>query len=180
MPILVETCQSCFYENHNRSKVCCACGNRLTQGRPSGTTQESGYSVSSGRPHGTTQDSGYQVGKSGGRPCGRRRGIDFDACIELPTDWDHSEEVLNISNELLDACGRRISQQRTFDRKPLGLAVCYGCGHLLWSCVDGAHTFLVDKPSGMSEDSLVPSPLHAPARKGLVKRVALTRLVGMQ
>ena len=30
--------------------------------------------------------------------------------------------------------------------------MCYGCGHLLWSCVDGAHTFLVDKPSGMTED----------------------------
>ena len=59
---------------------------------------------------------------------------------------------MNINNELLDACSRRISQQRTFDRKPLSLAVCYGCGHLLWSCVDGAHTFLVDKPSGMSED----------------------------
>ena len=26
---------------------------------------------------------------------------------------------------------------------PLGLAVCYGCGHLLWSTVDGAHTFVV-------------------------------------
>ena len=30
--------------------------------------------------------------------------------------------------------------------------MCYGCGHLLWSSVDGAHTFLVDKPSGMTED----------------------------
>jgi hypothetical protein len=59
---------------------------------------------------------------------------------------------VNVDNELLDACARRISQQRTFDRKPLGLAVCYGCGHLLWSTVDGAHTFLVDKPNGMSED----------------------------
>ena len=27
--------------------------------------------------------------------------------------------------------------------------MCYGCGHLLWNCVDGAHTFLVDKRSGM-------------------------------
>jgi hypothetical protein len=60
--------------------------------------------------------------------------------------------LVNIDNELLGACARRISQQRTFDRKPLGIAVCYGCGHLLWSCVDGVHTFLVDKPSGMSED----------------------------
>ena len=36
----------------------------------------------------------------------------------------------------------------------LGLAVCYVCGHLLWRSVDGAHTFLVDKPSGMSEDEV--------------------------
>ena len=59
---------------------------------------------------------------------------------------------MNIDNDLLDMCAHRISQQRTIDRKPLGLAVCYGCGHLLWSSVNGAHTFLVDKPSGMSED----------------------------
>ena len=93
MPILVKTCQSCFYENHNRSKVCCGCGNRLAQGRPS--TQDTGYQVgkSGGRPHGSTQGAGYGVGKSGGRPCGRRKGIDFDACIELPTNWDHSEEI---------------------------------------------------------------------------------------
>ena len=59
---------------------------------------------------------------------------------------------MNVTDVLLDMCGRRITQQRTFDKKPLGLAVCYGCGHLLWSTVDGGHTFLVDKPSGMSED----------------------------
>ena len=173
MPILVKICSNCSYENHNRSKVCCQCANRLTQGRPGttqdlgcsvssgrphGTTQESGYSVSSGRPRGTTQESGYsvgsgrprgttqnsryQVGKSGGRPDGstqvagyevgtnggrphgRRKGIEFDPCIELPIAWDQSDEILNINTELLDACSRRISQQRTFDRKPLGLAVC--------------------------------------------------------
>ena len=28
----------------------------------------------------------------------------------------------------------------------------FGCGYLLESTVDGAHTFLVNKPSGMSED----------------------------
>ena len=29
MPILVKTCRNCSCENHNRSKVCCECGNRL-------------------------------------------------------------------------------------------------------------------------------------------------------
>ena len=63
--------------------------------------------------------------------------------------------MVNVDCELLNAYTRRITQQRTFDRKPLGhgVAVCYGCGHLLWSCVDGAHTFLVNKPSGMTEDT---------------------------
>ena len=46
---------------------------------------------------------------------------------------------------------RRIAQQCT-SKKPLGLAVRYGFGHLLWSVVDGAHTFLVNKPSDVSED----------------------------
>ena len=72
--------------------------------------------------------------------------------VVVPTDWDHSVELVNINSSLLDACGRRIAQQCTFDKKPLGVAVCYGCGHLLWSCVDGAHTFLVNKPSGKTED----------------------------
>ena len=126
-------------------------GYRVGSGRPRGTTQQTGCSVSSGRPRGTTQDCGYEVSRSGGRPHGRRKEIEFDPCIELPTGWDNSNEMLNINVELLDVCSCRISQQRTFDRKPLGLAVCYGCGHLLWSTVDGAHTFLVDKPSSMSE-----------------------------
>ena len=49
-------------------------------------------------------------------------------------------------------CGQRIAQQRTYDNKPLGTGVCYGCGHMLWTTVDGTHAFLVNKPSGMSDD----------------------------
>ena len=107
--------------------------------------KQAGYAVSEGRPpHGNTQ--------RGGRTHSTRRCPDFHNTIQLPSDWCHSNDLINVDIELLDTCARRISQQRTFDRKPLGLAVCYGCGHLLWSCVDGAHTFLVDKPSGMTED----------------------------
>ena len=138
----------------------------VSDGRPHGTTQEAGYAVSDGRPRGTTQEDGFFVGDgrprgttreagsnvSGGRPRNTRQCPEFDNTIQLPTDWCHSSELVNIDNDLLDMCARRISQQRTFDRKPLGLAVCYGCGHLLWSTVDGVHTFLVNKPSGMSED----------------------------
>ena len=42
-----------------------------------------------------------------------------------------------------------------YEREPGDKAtVCYTirCGHMLWSCVDGAHTFLVSKPSGISEE----------------------------
>ena len=39
-----------------------------------------------------------------------------------------------------------------FDRKSLGVGVCYNCGHVLWSTVDDAHTFLVDKPSNMTRE----------------------------
>ena len=60
--------------------------------------------------------------------------------------------LVNIDDELLGLCSRRIAQQHTYVKKPLGVAVCYRCGHMLWSCVDGAHTFLVSKPSGMSEE----------------------------
>ena len=75
----------------------------------------------------------------------------FDDSIHLPTEWDLSPQFINVDSDLLSVCKRRIAQQRTYDKKPLGIAVCYKCGHMLWSCVDGAHTFLVNKPSGMSE-----------------------------
>jgi hypothetical protein len=58
-----------------------------------------------------------------GRPRSTRRCPEFDTTIQLPAGWIHSNELVNIDSELLDACARRISQQRTFDRKPLGLAV---------------------------------------------------------
>ena len=83
---------------------------------------------------------------SEGRPRGSRR-VDFHESVELPSQWDDSAEFVNVSDDLLKICSRRISQQCTHDRKPLGIAVCYGCGRMLWSCVDGAHTFLVNKLS---------------------------------
>ena len=118
--------------------MCRVCGVSLKQGP--------------GRPDGTTQEAGYDVSHSGGRPRGRSRTITFSDSIELPTEWDHSDELVNIDDELLGLCSRRIAQQHTYVKKPLGVAVCYRCGHMLWSCVDGAHTFLVSKPSGMSEE----------------------------
>ena len=40
--------------------------------------------------------------------------------------------------------------------------MCYNCGHVLWSTVDGAHPFLVDKPGNMTrEDSPASAYLRA-------------------
>ena len=119
-------------------------------GRPRGTTASEGYGVThlGGRPRGTTASEGYGVSHSGGRPKGRNQDVPFNDNISLPSDWDVS--AVNLSPELLTACCQRIKQQRTFDLKPLGVGVCYMCGHVLWTSVDGAHTFLVDKPRNMT------------------------------
>ena len=100
-----------------------------------GTTREAGYDVgqSGGRPHGTTQEAGYDVGRSRGRPCGRSRTINFCGSIEL-TEWESSDKLVNIDVELLGPCSRRIAQQRAYDKKPLGVAVCYRCGHVMELC----------------------------------------------
>ena len=81
---------------------------------------------------------GVSLCKERGRSRGRPRSILFHESIQLPEHWDKSETSLNV-DDLLSVCSRRIAQQRTYDKKPLGVAVCYGCGHMLWSCVDGAH-----------------------------------------
>ena len=38
--------------------------------------------------------------------------------------------LVNIDDELLGLCSHRIVQQHTYDKKPLGVAVCYRCGHM--------------------------------------------------
>ena len=121
-------------------------------GRPEGTTLEAGFQVSEsgGRPEGTTREAGCAVSK--GRPHGKQRCVLFHPEIDLSQLWEHPPPFVSVDEYLLKACSRRICQQRTYDKKPLGIAVCYRCGHMLWSCVDGAHTFLVSKPCGMSED----------------------------
>ena len=121
-------------------------------GRPSDTKASDGYSVghSGGRPSNTKASDGCSVGRNGGR--GRVKQVAFDESIELPFEWDLSEGTLNLSEDLLNACARRICQQRTFDGKSLGIGVCYGCGHVLFTTVDNIHTYLIIKPSGLNED----------------------------
>ena len=62
---------------------------------------------------------------------------------------------------MLSACARRICQQHTFDGKSLGVGVCYGCGHVLFTSVDNIHTYLIDKPSGLREDDPASAYLKA-------------------
>ena len=73
-------------------------------GRPSGTKVSDGYAVgtSGGRPSGTKASDGCSVGRSGGR--GKLNKIVFDESIELPTEWDLSEETLNLHEDLLSEC----------------------------------------------------------------------------
>ena len=74
MPFTENICGSCSYGNRNRRKVCGGCGKRLTQGRPT-------------RPTGTTRG---------------RKGIEFNHSIELPTDWNHSHDMVNVDCVLLN------------------------------------------------------------------------------
>ena len=138
-------------------------GYGVSGGRPEGTTASEGYGVSGGRPAGTTASDGFDVGRSGGRPVGTtvargfkvgkvKRTLKFDT-VDAGVDfgeWDTS--AVNHDAGVLSACARGIKQQRFFDRKSLGAGVCYSCGHVLWTSVDGAHIFLIDKPSNMTRD----------------------------
>ena len=97
------------------------------------------------------------MGRSGERrPTGI---ITFLEDLNLPSEWDTS--AVNLHPDLLRACQSRIKQQRTFDKKSLGVGVCYRCGHVLWTTVDGAHTFLVDKPSNMTSEDAPAAYLRA-------------------
>ena len=133
-------------------------GSNVGTGHPIGTTRDAGSNVSTGHPIGTTRDTGSNV--SDGRPVGTSREEGGGtSCIEdnsvklhahlsqypnLTTKWNTDGTSLSVSNELLRRSKKHIGQQVRFDSKPLGVAMCYCCGSILWSRVDGSHTNLVD------------------------------------
>ena len=134
MSNFVKECKECGEANSVRATACSSCstsfrkrgrprntteedGYAVSEGRPHGTTQQAGYAVSDGQPHGTTREAGSKV--SGGRPRNSRRHPEFNSSIQLPSIWSHSNQLVNVDDELLDTCARRIAQQRTFDKKPL-------------------------------------------------------------
>ena len=51
------------------------------------------------RPHGTIREAGYDAGCSRGRPCGRSHTINFSGSIELPTEWDHSDDLVKVAGK---------------------------------------------------------------------------------
>ena len=127
-------------------------------GRPKYTTSHSGYNVGTGRPVGTTRDAGSNVGT--GRPVGTSHeeggGTSFmeddneklckhlSQYPDLTKKWNTDGASLSVNDELLRKYKCRIGQQVRFDSKPLGIAMCYCCGSILWSRVDNSHTSLFD------------------------------------
>ena len=98
---------------------------------------------------GTTAEKGYGTG--GGRLPDNKVGkhIEFRG-IDSPDKWDTPKDKINLIPDILERCAQRVIQQRRFDKKPLAKALCWQCGRILLTTVNGAHTFLVEPPHGMS------------------------------
>ena len=99
--------------------------------------------MSDGRPVGTSREEGR------GTSCIEDNSVKLHEHLsqypDLTTKWNTDGASLSVSNELLKRGKRHIGQQVRFDSKPLGIAMYYCCGSILWSKVDGScHTNLVD------------------------------------
>ena len=171
---VVKKCSQCGKVLHSKGGrpkgTTGAAGYRVSAGRPDGTNQAAGYSVgkSGGRPDGTNQAAGYSVGKSGGRPQGTSQAAGYrvggqarpdslkSELAEISEDATASEsevaDQVNMSEDTLRRCTRRVVQQRRFDARPLAEAICWQCGKVLWSKPDSNHTCLMNPPHGLSED----------------------------
>ena len=66
-------------------------------------------------------------------------------------------------------------QQHIFYNKSLDVGVCYGCGHVLFTCDDNVHTYLTDKPSGCqwTEDD-TPARAYYPVHMRRGKAISLS------
>ena len=69
---------------------------------------------------------------------------------DLPMEWDTCPEYVNISETMLKRCTQRLAQKQRFDLKPLGEALCWQCGKILWTGVDGSHHICVEPPVGLT------------------------------
>ena len=116
-------------------------GFNASQGRPVGTTTNAGFKASQGRPIGTTTDNGGGSSNVEDDPSKLAKHIQQ---FELPTSWNTAECSLSVNENILSCARKYIGKQIRFDSKPLGVAMCYCCGSILWSRVDNCHTNLVD------------------------------------
>ena len=64
--------------------------------------------------------------------------------FDLPVAWNADPSTLSVNDNMLRRARKYIGCQIRFDSKPLGIAMCYCCGSILWSRVDNCHTNLVD------------------------------------
>ena len=71
----------------------------------------------------------------------------FNPSVEQPSEWDTSQESVNLSKELLAKLKLRCMQQREFDKQAL---VCYNCERVLWSTNKST---VISPPDGMDADS---------------------------
>ena len=140
-------------------------------GRPTGTTAKAGYDVSKsgGRPTGTSAEAGYDIGVAGGRCLGAvdqqsrrsyttaqcqqtctREGKEMCTNQEVEEQWCTDSNVLNVSEEKLKRIKNLIVKQKKFDSLPLGKAVCWKCGKILYSTVDNSRTCLIPPPKDVT------------------------------
>ena len=152
-------------------------------GRPTGTTATAGYDVSKGRPKGATVATGSSAGQSPGQTIGTstivgvdgeqhcgavaRKGAQLHASTKTTADQSENEEwctdkaMVNVSAGKLKKLETLIAQQKKFDSKPLGKAICWSCGKVLYANVDGSRTFLV--PSNGRREAQAPASAYLKA-----------------
>ena len=129
----------------------------VSTGHPFGTTHDTGFSVSTDHPPGYTDSTEsadskvIKLHENNSDMCNAIEVLDNNPELlaeymkqyDLPSAWYTDKPSLPLSDNLLTRAKRRIGQQVRFDTKPLGIAMCYCCGSILWSRVDNSHAHLV-------------------------------------
>ena len=100
---------------------------------------------------------------SGGRPSGA---VNQRAILQQPPksepmiastdcakdkEWCTDEGMVNVTAYKLKRLKILMTKQCKFDSKPLGKALCWRCGRVLYANVDNSRTFLVQPQKGMTE-----------------------------
>ena len=65
---------------------------------------------------------------------------------EVEEQWCTASNVLNVSEDKLKRIKNLILKQKKFDSLPLGKAICWKCGKILYSTLDKSRTCLIPPP----------------------------------